>query len=325
MKTRTIYRLGLVTGMAGLLLAAAVGFVSDDRGSEAGWSEERASHGASAAATVESASSERSSERPRLDVAFVIDVTGSMQDEIEVIKTRIWEIASEIAAGRPTPDVRFGLVLYRDKTDEFVVRHVDLTRNVEVLQRRLVDLDASGGGDHREHLLAGLDQALELDWESSGEVVKKIYLVGDAPGHTDYADGRHLEGLLEEANDKGIRIDSIGCSGIGRAGGKRQFARISAGTSGTYQSLTYHAVVEDDHGEPQSVVYRDGEVYVAEEVLSTDEWQRRSEELIESGRVERAGARTALEARRAAERTNNFRGLIGEDMQQMLDSEGVDY
>lgn len=325
MQTRTIYRFGLVTGLAGLLLATALGFVYNHARSEA--AEEGA---AAASAEVMEAEPTRITaepvrEGPRVDVAFVIDVTGSMQDEMEVIKGRIWEIASQVAAGSPTPDVRFGLVLYRDKTDDFVVHHIDLTRDIGAIHERLAEVDATGGGDHREHLLAALDRGLELGWSASPAVSKKMYLVGDAPAQTGYEDGRELEELLAEANAKNIRIDSIGCSGIDRAGGERQFARISAATAGTYQSLVYHAVVEDEQGGKKSVVYRDGEVYVADEVLSAEAWQVRADELIERGRVEPADGADAVRARRNHDRTNNFHGVVRTDMQELLEARGVEY
>lgn len=326
MQTRTIYRFGLVTGLAGLLLATASAFLYQDVRGEA----IRASTSATGAEMIEAepapgGGARPSREGPRVDVTFVIDVTGSMQDEMEVIKGRIWEIASQLAAGSPAPDLRFGLVLYRDKTDDFVVHHIDLTRDIGTIHERIAEVDATGGGDHREHLVAALDEGLELGWSDNPAVSKKMYLVGDAPAQTGYGDGRELDELLAEANDKNIRIDSIGCSGIDRADGKRQFARISRATAGTYHPLVYHAVVEDETGDRQSVVYRDGEVYVADEVLAAEEWQIRADELIDQGRLERADGADAVRARRNHERTNNFHGVVGTDMRELLETRGVEF
>ena len=59
-------------------------------------------------------------QRPRLDVAFVLDTTGSMGDEIDVVKEKLVSIAWKLSAGQPAPDVRFAVVAFRDQGDEYV-------------------------------------------------------------------------------------------------------------------------------------------------------------------------------------------------------------
>ena len=59
----------------------------------------------------------RGQEAPRLDVVFLLDATGSMGDEIDAVKEKIQEMISQIAVGDPAPDVRFGIVAYRDRRD----------------------------------------------------------------------------------------------------------------------------------------------------------------------------------------------------------------
>jgi len=64
---------------------------------------------------------------PRVEVAFVLDTTGSMGGLIEGAKRRIWSIARRIGQGRPRPDLRIALVGYRDLGDEYVTRVHDLS------------------------------------------------------------------------------------------------------------------------------------------------------------------------------------------------------
>ncbi|MGA2640709.1 MAG: VWA domain-containing protein, partial [Spirochaetia bacterium] len=68
-----------------------------------------------------------SAARPRVEVAFVLDSTGSMGGLIEGAKQKIWSIANGIIAQKPTPEVRIGLVTYRDRGDEYVTKKFDLT------------------------------------------------------------------------------------------------------------------------------------------------------------------------------------------------------
>ena len=47
--------------------------------------------------------------RPRVEVAFVLDTTGSMGGLIEGAKRRIWSVARRIAQGQPRPAAAHGV------------------------------------------------------------------------------------------------------------------------------------------------------------------------------------------------------------------------
>src|SRR5262245_6810760 len=93
---------------------------------------------------------------PRVEVVFAIDTTGSMSGLIEGAKRKIWMIAQYIANGQPKPDLRVGLVAYRDKGDEYVTRFYDLTDDLDQLFQNLSALEAAGGGDTPEHVAKAL-------------------------------------------------------------------------------------------------------------------------------------------------------------------------
>ena len=59
-----------------------------------------------------------------LDVLFVMDTTGSMGEEIERLRATIEIIYANLAALKPRPLVRFGMVLYRDQGDIYVTKLV---------------------------------------------------------------------------------------------------------------------------------------------------------------------------------------------------------
>jgi len=64
--------------------------------------------------------------KPTIEVAFVLDTTGSMSNLIEGAKRKIWSIATAIADGNADADIRMGLVAYRDIGDDYVTRTFDL-------------------------------------------------------------------------------------------------------------------------------------------------------------------------------------------------------
>src|SRR5438105_8082108 len=72
---------------------------------------------------------------PRMDVAFALDTTGSMGDEIDVVKEKIVQIARNVSAGQPRPDVRFGIVAFRDRGDAYVTKAFPFSREIADVQK----------------------------------------------------------------------------------------------------------------------------------------------------------------------------------------------
>jgi hypothetical protein len=151
---------------------------------------------------------------PTVDIVFAIDTTGSMSGLIAGAKQKIWEIARKAQEGDPAPQLRVGLVAYRDVGDTYVTQVLDLTRDLDAVYARLAEFRADGGGDTPEHVLKGLHDAVDgVHWSDDPGAVKLVYLVGDAPPHLDYRDGLTLDGVLSDATRRGIRISAIRCGG----------------------------------------------------------------------------------------------------------------
>src|SRR5262245_43881022 len=77
--------------------------------------------------------------RPTVEVAFVLDTTGSMGALIEGAKRKIWSIATAIVDSNPEADIRMGLVAYRDIGDDYVTRTFDLTADIQDLYANLLE------------------------------------------------------------------------------------------------------------------------------------------------------------------------------------------
>jgi hypothetical protein len=150
-------------------------------------------------------------DRPRVEVTFVLDTTGSMGGLIEGAKRRIWSIARRVGEGRPRPDLRIGLVAYRDRGDEYVTRVFDLTPDMDEVYRNLMSLQAAGGGDTPEHVSAALSDAVHRVSWSEGQGLRVIFLVGDAPPHVDYQDGFDYHHHAREARQRRISVETIEC------------------------------------------------------------------------------------------------------------------
>ena len=154
----------------------------------------------------------------RVEVAFVVDTTGSMSGLIDSAKKKIWSIANTIVDQYPDAEIRFGLVGYRDLGDAYVTKHFPLTTDVQDIYAQLLLFQASGGGDTPESVNEALDVAVaKLGWTDSRQVKadRILFLVGDAPPHMDYDQDRKYPEVIAEAMQKGIIVNTVQCGDMG--------------------------------------------------------------------------------------------------------------
>lgn len=154
-------------------------------------------------------------QRQKIEAVFVLDTTGSMGGLIDTAKRKIWSIATTMAQATPTPEVRIGLVAYRDRGDAYVTRTVDLGSDLDSMYAALMDFRAEGGGDGPESVNRALDDAVRgISWSRDPSTYRVVFLVGDAPPHMDYQDDRKYPEILAEAAAKGIVVNTIQCGSM---------------------------------------------------------------------------------------------------------------
>ncbi|MGQ0681286.1 vWA domain-containing protein [Bradyrhizobium sp.] len=159
--------------------------------------------------------------RPAVEVAFVLDTTGSMGGLIEGAKRKIWSIATAIVDSNPDADIRMGLVAYRDIGDEYVTRKFELTTDIQDLYANLLELRARGGGDWPESVNEALDAAVnKMKWTDGNDVRRIVFLVGDAPPHMDYEQDTKYPVTLKVARQKDIVVNAV------LAGNARETERV---------------------------------------------------------------------------------------------------
>lgn len=152
--------------------------------------------------------------KPKIDVVFVLDTTGSMTDLIQTAKEKIWSIATTMASAQQGPEIRIGLVAYRDRGDAYVTKVVDLSADLDSVYATLMDFQADGGGDGPESVNKALYDAVnKMSWSQQDQAYKVIFLVGDAPPHMDYNEVRYPQ-IVAAAMDKGIVVNTIQCGDL---------------------------------------------------------------------------------------------------------------
>jgi hypothetical protein len=178
--------------------------------------------------------------RTALDLAFVIDATGSMGDEIERLKANMISVAERIAALPSAPDARFAMTVYRDRGDLFVTRTFDFTGDVATFTAALGEVVAADGGDTPEDVEAALADATQKpSWRGAG-AVRLAFLVADAPPHLDYEGSVPYTASLDAARATGIRITPIASSGLDDQG-EFVFRQLAQASMGRFVFLTYGA------------------------------------------------------------------------------------
>ena len=187
----------------------------------------------------------------QLDLALVIDTTGSMSDELEYLKVETDSIAAAVHERFPNVDQRYALILYRDEGDQYVSRTFDFTGSLDQFRSTLADQTANGGGDYPEAMHVALEQAGELSWRKTN-TARVMFLVGDAPPHARFYERTAQAVKLLRRND--IAVFPVAASGVKD---QAEFILRHAAflTNGKYLFLTDHSGVGNAHAKPHTPQY----------------------------------------------------------------------
>jgi len=199
-----------------------------------------------------------------------------------VVKESIVDMITEIERGKPAPDVRFGLVLYRDRGDEYVTKTFELTRDTDSIIRTVRDIRSGGGGDTPESVNEALHEAVSnINWDKDIDTEKTIFLIGDAEPHY-YEQDYRWQDEVKKALDDYIIINTIGCSGLSSEG-VSIFTDIAKNSEGTFQFLTYRGNYVAEDGTVESVMVAGDDYYVMDEDSSDELWRLGAEEAEKKG------------------------------------------
>ncbi|MBI2963948.1 MAG: VWA domain-containing protein [Deltaproteobacteria bacterium] len=119
-------------------------------------------------------------EKTGFDVVFLIDATDSMGFVIDTVKAQLANLVDTIR--KLVPNARVGLVLYKDRGEDFVVRKSDLTFHLDKLRSFIGNIQAGGGGDYEEAVMDGMKAAVQqIKWRKYARRV--IVLVPSSQAH----------------------------------------------------------------------------------------------------------------------------------------------
>jgi len=186
----------------------------------------------------------------KADVAFIVDATGSMADEINFLKKDLVNILDRVKGGQADVELRTGALFYRDEGDEYVTRHSDFTGDYRKTIDYIKQQYAAGGGDLPEAVHTALEAGLQnLHWNLDARA-RLAFLILDAPAHQDHQGVvESLQRSIEAYAAMGIKLIPVFCSSPSKECEFmcRFFAVL---TGGTYVFLTDDSGVGNSHVEP---------------------------------------------------------------------------
>jgi len=155
-------------------------------------------------------------EAPVVQLAILLDTSGSMQGLIEQAKGQLWKIVNEFINAKQNgkqPELEVALFEYGKDTlpasTGYIRLIAPLTNDLDKISEELFKLQTSRGSGSDEYCGWVIKDAVErLSWSKSPEAFKAIFIAGNEPftqGPVDYAKS------CKAAIEKGIIVNTIHC------------------------------------------------------------------------------------------------------------------
>lgn len=191
-----------------------------------------------------------------VDVAFVVDATGSMQDELDFLRAEMNDIIYRSKRIGDRLNFSFANVFHRDvgAREQYTTRSMDFTRVLSTAVNFISEQRADGGGDEPEAVEVALDSAINgLAWSTEARA-RVLVLVLDAGLHINHGGKEHMRQLARQAAAKGIRIVPVAASGLDKST-EYLMRTLALGTNGTNTILTDHSGIGAPHVQPTTDHY----------------------------------------------------------------------
>jgi hypothetical protein len=196
------------------------------------------------------------SDTPRVQVAILLDVSGSMDGLIEQAKSQLWSMVETLGKANCQglkPNIEIALYEYGRPTwgakANFIKQIRPFTTDLDELSAELFKLHTDGGD---EYCGAVMVQSLnELAWDASPNLYKVIFIAGNESfkqGSIDYTEACKL------AKQKGVIINTIYCGDYQT--GITEFWNMNGECgSGTYSNINQNEKGEDIRTPQDSIIY----------------------------------------------------------------------
>ena len=186
----------------------------------------------------------KASPQPLIQVAILLDTSGSMSGLIEQAKSQLWKIVNEFAtasqAGK-TPELQVALYEYGKDSIPASEGHLrmilPLTTDLDKVSEELFVLRTNGGQEYCGKVIKAATES--LTWSASNSDLKAIFIAGNEPftqGNVPYGEA------CKAAIAKGITINTIFC-GKRKEGINTKWEHGATLADGKYMHIDHNAKV----------------------------------------------------------------------------------
>lgn len=175
---------------------------------------------------------------PKVQIALLLDNSGSMSGLINQARSQLWKVVNQFASAKQYGKaVRVEIALY--EYGETVKRLSPLTSNLDAVSEQLFSLGIRGGDEHCGQVITAAVN--ELEWSGNPDDLKLIYIAGNE----EFTQGPvSPERAIAAAKKKGISVNAIHC------GGEEPTWRQGARLAGTQLLLINHNAAVADIATP---------------------------------------------------------------------------
>jgi len=196
--------------------------------------------------------------QPKIQVAILLDVSGSMSGLIEQAKAQLWNMVSVMGKARcqnfnTPPQIEIALYEYgRDSNDPgkgYIKQVSPFTTDLDAVSQELFKLTINGGSEYCGHVIH--TSLNELTWDTASSNYRVIFIAGNE----DFLQGTvSYTKACEEAKKKGVIVNTIYC-GDKQQGIREHWNLGSECGLGSFTHIDHNARLEEIPTPYDSIIY----------------------------------------------------------------------
>jgi hypothetical protein len=184
---------------------------------------------------------------PKIQVAILLDVSGSMDGLIEQAKAQLWNMVNTMGKakcdGSVSPKIEIALYEYGRTTNDVKAGYVKqingFINDLDSLSENLFSLKTNGGDEFCGQVI--YSSLNELKWDAAPENYKVIFIAGNE----DFLQGNlHYTKACTEAKNKGVIVNTIYC-GDKMQGIREHWNLAGECGNGSFTSINQNAKEEE--------------------------------------------------------------------------------
>lgn len=180
----------------------------------------------------------------KIQVALLLDTSGSMDGLIGQAKSQLWKVVNELATAKyedETPTLEIALYEYgNDKlsgAEGYIKQYSQLTTDLDLISEKLFALKTDGGSEFCGWVIQTATK--QLTWSKSNDDLKMIFIAGNEEFTQGSVD---MKKACKEAIKNGIVVNTIFC-GEYREGVKISWKEGADLADGKYMNIDHNQTI----------------------------------------------------------------------------------